>query len=237
MNSACRIENAEWRRNAAGKWLRNRRVVVASNRSLVLRLLLSLHCAFCMLNSTNASAQQLLDRIVALVNGEPITLTDLQAARALGVVEGSTDDEARTRMVDRHLMLAEVSRFPPPEPDAAAIDAQAARARSAAGARLAAILEQTGVDDTRVRQLARDTLRIRAYIDQRFGTAVQVTDEEAETYYLSHPAEFTRNGVAIPLDQAIATARERASAERRQAQVDRWLEDLRNRADVAIPKR
>lgn len=178
----------------------------------------------------------LIDRLMARVNGTPITLTDLQMARGLGVVEGATDGEALPRVIDRQLMLGEVARFPPPEPDPAAIDAQAAREREAAGPRLPALMAATGLDEVRLRDMARDTLRIRGYIDQRFGTAVQVTDSEAELYYQTHPGEFLRQGVAIPLEEALPTARERANTERRTAQVDRWLGDLRNRADVAVPK-
>ena len=43
--------------------------------------------------------------------------------------------------------------------------------------------------------LARETLRIRAYIAQRFGTSAQVNEDEARKYYEEHPAEFTRDGV------------------------------------------
>jgi hypothetical protein len=96
-------------------------------------------------------------------------------------------------------------------------------------------MQATGLDDTRIHDMARDTLRIRGYIDQRFGTAVQVTDDEAEAYYAAHPDQFRPNGVAIPLEEALPVARERANAERRDAQVDRWLQDLRSRADIAIP--
>ena len=40
-----------------------------------------------------------------------------------------------------------------------------------AGGGYEALLRRTGVDDRRVRELARDTLRIAAYVDQRFGAA------------------------------------------------------------------
>jgi hypothetical protein len=117
------------------------------------------------------------------------------------------------------------------------VDEQVARERMVAGDRLPAAMQATGLDDARIRDLARDTLRIRAYIDQRFGTAVQVTDDEAEAYVAAHPDEFRRNGAPIPLDEAMPIARERANTERRTAQVERWLQDLRSRADIAVPAR
>jgi hypothetical protein len=199
------------------------------------RALLVLSCAFCVGHWLPAAAQQLLDRIAATVNGTVITLTDVQAARALGVVNAPDDAAAVQPMIDRQLSLIEVARFPPAEPDKAAVDAEVARERAAAGAALPSIMQATGLDDTGIRAMARDTLRIRAYLDQRFGTAGQVTDDEAELYYDEHPDEFRRDGVVVPFETALPVARERANAERRKQQVDRWLQDLRNRATIAIP--
>ena len=184
---------------------------------------------------SEASAQQLLDRIVARVSATAITLTDLQAARGFGIVSGPTDEAALQQMIDRQLLLIEVGRFPPAEPAEAAIAAQIARERTAAGPRLAELMAATGTDEGRLRDLARDTLRIDGYIDQRFGTAQQVTDDEAAGYYGAHPEEFRNNGAVIPFEEALPVARERAAAERRRTQLDRWLIDLRGRADIGVP--
>jgi hypothetical protein len=114
-----------------------------------------------------ALQQVLLDRIVASVDGVAITQSDLNAAIALGVIAEPTLD----RLIERQLVLAEVARFAPPEPAAAAIDTEVAAMTARAGGRLAAVMDATGVDDVRIREMARDTLRIRAYAAQRFGPA------------------------------------------------------------------
>ena len=51
------------------------------------RAALCLHFAFCILHCGVLSAQQLLDRVLARVDGYPITLTDVQAAIGLGVIQ------------------------------------------------------------------------------------------------------------------------------------------------------
>lgn len=188
-----------------------------------------------MWHSSPAAAQQLLDRIVARVSGTAIPLTDLQAARGFGVVSGPTDEAALQQLIDRQLLLVEVGRFPPPDPTEAAIAAEVARERAAAGPGLAELMTNTGTDEGRLRDLARDTLRIGGYVDQRFGTAEQVTDDEAAEYFNSHPDEFRRNGAPIPFEEALPVARQRAAAERRRTQLERWLQDLRARADITIP--
>jgi hypothetical protein len=182
------------------------------------------------------SGQQLLDRVVARVNGAIIMLTDVNAAVGLGLVQvtaGEDPEAAATRqLIERQLILAEVARFAPPEPAAAVIEREVAALRAHAGARLEMLMQTTGLDEQRIRDLARESLRIQAYLSQRFGANLQVSDEEGEQYYRAHPEEFTRNGVLVPYEDAAPVARERASALRRLALVAQWLRDLRARADV-----
>jgi hypothetical protein len=188
-----------------------------------------------LLQWAGASAQQLVDRVAARVGANVITLTELQAARGFGIVDAPSEDAALQQLIDRQLLLIEVARFPPDAPAPAAVAAEVTRERAAAGSRLAALMAATGTDEARLTDLARDTLLINGYVDQRFGTAQQVTQDEAAQYYDAHPEEFRRNGVAIPFEEALPLARARANVERRRAQLDRWLADLRARTDIAIP--
>ncbi|HXD19883.1 MAG TPA: hypothetical protein VN654_22875 [Vicinamibacterales bacterium] len=193
-----------------------------------------------MLCASHPRGQQLLDRVLARIDGAPLTLTDVQAAIGLGLVQVPPGPEAMGTgmqlMIDRQLELTEVQRFPPPEPDAAAVAREAARLKMNAGARLPALMQSTGLTEERISDIARDNLRIAAYLDQRFGTIVQVSDEDVASYYRTHEAEFTRGGDTIPFEEAEPTARQRASNERRRATVEQWIRDLRSRTDVAINK-
>jgi hypothetical protein len=181
----------------------------------------------------------MLDRVVARVNGYAITLSDMTAALGLGVIdvpEGPTRETVAVgRLIDRQLVLAEVARFAPPEPDAAAIDREVAAMKARAGARLPALMEQTGLDEPRIRDLARETLRIQAYLNQRFGTTVQVSDDEVGDYFRTHPAEFVRNGRPMSYDEAEPAARQRAAVARRETTIAQWMTDLRMRAEVIQP--
>jgi len=182
-------------------------------------------------------AQQLLDRIVARVNGQFVTLTDLRVAVALGVIDALADVdelEATELLVERHLILTEVERFMPPEPNVAAVVEETAILVSRVGSRLAVMMASTGIDDVGIRDIARDNLRIRAYLDQRFGTTEQLTEGEVARYYQIHPDEFTRDGTLMPFTQAEPLARQRAGSERRASIVTQWTSDLRARSDVAV---
>jgi hypothetical protein len=190
-------------------------------------------------SAAGLSAQQLLDRVLARVNGEAITKTDVDAAIGLGIVTvnpgGDAEQTAVQQLIDRQLLLEEIARFPPPEPTQASVDREVQRLKQQATVPLAQLQRTTGVDDDRIRDMARDSLRIRSYLDERFGTSGQVTDDEVREYYQAHLQQFQRNGVTIPFDDAEPAARERAAADRRNTLIEQWMREVRSRADIVTP--
>ncbi len=184
------------------------------------------------------SAQELLDRVLARVEGEPITLSDARAAIGLGLFESTPGVDpillAMQQLIERRLVLAEVARFAPPEPDPVMLEGQvnALKARAGSPAQLAELEATTGVDETQIREIARDNLRIQAYLNGRFGATAQPTDDEVGQYYRTHLDEFRRDGQAIPFAEAEPVARQRAAAARRQAVIFQWMRELRQRAAV-----
>jgi len=184
------------------------------------------------------SAQKVIDRVVARVADRPVTLTDVRAARELGVVDapaGSAgDSEALKKMIERQLALVELTRFPLPEPQAGSVDDEVARMTGFAGPRLAEIKQANGIDDKRLRELARDTLRIRYYLDERFAPP-PVSDADAQQYYRTHPDEFRENGVVVPFEEAASAARAAAAEAGRRVRIVRWMDNLRARIDVEVP--
>jgi len=155
----------------------------------------------------------------------------------LGIIQVGSGDaiaEGTQQMLDRQLELTEVQRFPPPEPSPDAIAREDARLKMNAGPRLPMLTQSTGLTEQRISEMARDNLRIAAYLDQRFGATVQVSDEEVAAYYRAHEPEFTNSSGILPYEDAEPIARQRASTERRRAIVSQWIRDLRSRADVTV---
>ena len=118
-----------------------------------------------------------IDRVLAVVSEQVITLSDVTAARELGLqsAEGAADPVRAilTKLIDRELELAEVERYAPPEPSADAVDRAVAliRARFASANAFDDALARAGLDDRHLRETLRQDLRIRAYEDQRFAAA------------------------------------------------------------------
>src|SRR5207249_3715126 len=87
--------------------------------------------------STAALSAETIDRVLAIVAGQLITLSDVTAVRELGLEGAASQTRAAdpvrailNTLIDRELVLAEVERYAPSEPLPEAIDREAARVRT-----------------------------------------------------------------------------------------------------------
>lgn len=148
---------------------------------------------------------EIIDRVVAVVDGQVVTLTDAMASLRFGFVQPQPGTDpvrsAIDQLIERQLVLIEVERYGPPEPPAAVIEdaVSALRARFGSASQLATALAQSGLAEDQLRRRLRDDLRIRSYLDQRFA----------------------------PVGQA-------ADAERRATLIREWIAGLRRRAEVTV---
>jgi hypothetical protein len=133
-------------------------------------------------------------------------------------------------------MLIEVDRYAPPEPADPAVNASLAaverRFKDALAFEIA--LTQSGLTREELRRQLRDTLRIESYLQQRFSTALQVSDDEVVRYYREHPEDFTRDGQLRSFDDVREIARTRVIEGQRAAFVRQWVEGLRRRGAVQL---
>lgn len=129
---------------------------------------------------------QTIDRLAAVVGGQPITLSDVNAALEFHLVDVPANapnrvDAALQKLIDRSLMLTEVDRFQPPEPDPGEISTRIDALRQRAGSDTAFTreLDLVGMTLDRLRRFIRDDLRIQTYLNQRFGDSPQRADAVA----------------------------------------------------------
>jgi hypothetical protein len=131
-------------------------------------------CAFVVSQASQPVKGEVIDRVLAVVGGSLITLTDVNASLELGLVPPpGGDDPIRgvlSQLIDRELQLAEVDRYAPPEPTSAEVDRelQVVLSRFPSREMFDAILARSGIDLAHLRETMRENLRIRAYLDQRF---------------------------------------------------------------------
>jgi hypothetical protein len=129
---------------------------------------------------------ELIERTLALVGGQAITLTDVRAALALGLIETPADADpirpATRKLIERALMLREVERYAPPEPPDTAVDERVREttARFSSPEAFRAALAAAAFTEAQLRTWLRDDLRMTAYINQRFTDAERRADLMAD---------------------------------------------------------
>lgn len=201
------------------------------------RLLCGMILACLMPVAASAQPGELLERTLAIVGTQVITLSDARAALRLGLVEAerSAAPESVTQLlVDRELVLREVQRYAPPAPSESAVEARIdeIRKRLPTPGDWSRIFEETGFTEVRLRAWVRDDLRTVAYLAQRFASASTPTDAEIGVLFAQQRAEFERAGTTF--DQAAPALRERLIASRRRELIADWVSDLRRRTEVVI---
>jgi hypothetical protein len=134
-----------------------------------------------------SATAQTIDRLAAVVGGDPIFLSDVREVVRLRLLDpegllvpvadaaASSDEErALERLINRRLVLAEVARYsqaPPPEPEvAAALKRWQQR-----------FTEVPQHDPALVRAFLVDSVRIERYLQQRFSASAPPASDERLT--------------------------------------------------------
>lgn len=177
-----------------------------------------------------------LDALVARVDGRLLTWSDLRLARDLGLVPSSFDDDAvLSWLVDRTLMLADLARFQPPDPAPARVNDRVATLRAEVGAEAWRTgLRRAGVDEDYAWALARDSVRLEAYLRERFGTLAEPTDEDVREAHRLQQDSLPPGAQPSPLDSAAPALRAELKARRFEALVSTWTTELRVRSEVWV---
>lgn len=191
-----------------------------------------------------ASAQmEVVDRILAVVNEDPILLSDVDRMIALELVEPQQDEspgDLRRRVLDRlieeKLRFHELDRFGFAEVPVQQVDDQfeAVQTRYGGPERLAERLDRLGLDEQGLRQLLARQLMVLIYVEERLGPRVFVDLQEIRDYFADVlQPELESRGAPVP---AIEEVREEIRAvlkeQRLNEEIERWTEELRAEADV-----
>jgi hypothetical protein len=186
----------------------------------------------------------LRDRIVAVVDEDPILASDLERVIALALVPrqpGEGDEAYRRRvleqLIDNRLQAHEIDRFGLGQVAVGRVERAVAeiRARFASEEEFGRRLAEVDMDLERLRQLVARQLLVLDYIDERLAVRVLVTLEDVQKHYdeVLIP-ELRRRGAAVP---PIAEVREDIRELLRQRKLDEeieaWTERLRREADVS----
>lgn len=193
---------------------------------------------------TPGDAPILLDRVVALVDTDPILLSEVERVIALGLVPeaGRGEGEAAVRrrvldgLIEQRLRLHEIARSRFGEVDVRAVEAEVERLRAEFPDEVAfqAKLAELELDLARLRQLLAGQLLTLAYVEERLGPRVFVGLEEIRRHYeeVLVPDLRARGAPVPPLEQVREPIRELLKEQRLDVEIARWTAELRREADV-----
>jgi hypothetical protein len=185
----------------------------------------------------------LVDRILAVVDEDPILDSDLDKAIGIGLIvpeEGETENDYRRRvldlLIDEKVRFHEIDLFGFSEIPVAEVDRQfdEIREQFEDDEAFAARLEEVGLDEQGLRQILARQLMVLIYVEERLGARVFVGLDEIQQYYNEVLVpELRERGQPIPPQQEV---REEIRAVLREIrlneEIERWTEDLRQDADI-----
>jgi hypothetical protein len=141
--------------------------------------------------SGSIARAEVVDKIVAVVDGRIITLSDVRKEHQVQEVLGDpseTDDELIQSMIDRTLMEGEMAQFPSLEVSDDEVDE-----------RMKAISDLKGVAPEEIRNAVIRKIQRRRYLELRYRQFVVVTNDEIEKEYETiFVPEAKRRGLAVP---------------------------------------
>jgi hypothetical protein len=186
---------------------------------------------------------ELLDRVVALVDEDPILLSDLERAVALryvapeaGESEASRRRRALDALIEWRLRLHEIARFGFEQAPLDEVERQLERlrARYPSDAAWRAELARLGLDEAQVRQILARQLAVLEYVEQRLGPRVFVNADEIQSHYEEDlvPRLRARGDPVPPIEEVREAIRSVLREQKFDAELERWTRELRREADV-----
>lgn len=188
---------------------------------------------------------EIINRIAAVVEGQVVTTSAIEriaSANLIPVRPGESAEDYRRRILEESiefiLQRRDAERFGLKDVHPEDVDARIERRMPVGESReqMLARLAGVGMNEEELRSLIQQRLQVEAYIQERFAPLIFVSLEEIEVYYHGTWSQQKRDeGESVPPLAAVREQlRELLRAERLAAEVRRWTDQLRLRANVDI---
>jgi parvulin-like peptidyl-prolyl isomerase len=184
-----------------------------------------------MLLSAAVARAEIIDKVVAVVDGHIITASDMRQEREILMTlnEKPIDDDKSLirQLIDNYLLETQIADFPGIEVTDADVDEELQKSAAGGGAVTSA--------DGALRQAVHLRLRTRKYFDERFGQFIQASDADVNKYYdeVFVPEAKKRELNPIPpLTQVADMIRNNVVQEAMNHEINIWLEAIRRRSNI-----
>jgi peptidyl-prolyl cis-trans isomerase SurA len=192
---------------------------------------------FAVLLTAGAARAELVDRIVAIIDRDVVTLSEAEQAGAVARARTGEDESVATiveKLIESRLVEREVERLSGEPPSSEAVNAAFEEVRRAFATEDAfrGTLEASGLSEDDLRAQLRGQVQVASYLEQRFRPLTFVTEEQIEVYYRDELAPSVR-GRSLPALEDVSESIHRILEERAfNARVSEWIESLKGRARI-----
>jgi hypothetical protein len=195
--------------------------------------------------SSALTPPELRDRVVAVVDEDPILASEIDRAIVLHLIDsrsGEADAAYRRRIVDQlveqRLRFHEIDRFGFQQVPVDDIEAQVAKIRATFpdDASFRKALKDLGMTSQALRQLVARQLMVYTYVDEQLGARVFVSLDDITQYYRNVlTPQMQKSKQPVPaLDDVREQIREVVKQQRLNSEIEKWTQELRRKADVAV---
>jgi len=207
-------------------------------------------CAAISLTSTGAAAE-VIDRIIATVNGRVILQSDWDEAlcyealltnRALAQFTDEDRRAALDRLIDQELLSEQMKSSDFPHATDAEVAARVADARkqypqATSSEAWQTLLAQYHITEKDLLAHVRQQIDVMRLVDARLRPAVEIDSKSIEAYYRDQfVPKLKRSGASeVPLAEVSAKIRELLTEEKVSELLISWLQTLRSEGQVRIP--
>ena len=181
---------------------------------------------------------ELVDRIVAIIDREVVTLSE--AEQASEIARARTGAAAAPlvsvveRLIESRLVEREVERFTgePVSPELVDGALREVRARFSSETAFLEMLARNGLSEEELRATLRRQIGVAEYLERRFRPLTFVTEEQIEVYYRDELLPSLQ-GRPLPELSEVSESIRRILEERAfNARVEEWIDGLKGRARI-----
>lgn len=192
--------------------------------------------------SSQASAQVLVDRMAAVVNGRIITLSEADVEIAIEVKKPVSSlnlfflenrrKEVLQGLIDRRLLLEEATRFEMTDVSGKEVMEEWLRIKSAFPSEESfnSALKEEGMEEGDLMVILKEYLIVQKFVDQRIRFFIRVGDEEIKDYYEKNRANYQGKGLEAVTDEIQGIITENKT----RIKLKEYLSTLRLKADIRV---
>jgi peptidyl-prolyl cis-trans isomerase SurA len=187
----------------------------------------------------------LQDKVLAVVDQEPILKSDVDRVIKLGLRQPNQGESAEAfhrrvlnDLIEERLRFHEIDKFGFEQVPVDEIEKNVAKIRAhfPDDASFQKALREVGLDANKLRQLVAHQLLVLTYVDERLGPRVFVSLEDINRYYrdVLTPEMQHRGQPVPPVEDVREDIREVLKQQRLTQEMEKWTQELRDRADVVV---